>query len=56
MIITIDHTKYVTKTVRISTHNRQHIKQTPITAEDFLQYQATKHTKSDLLDAILDHI
>ena len=37
-------------------HNRQHIKSTPTTAQDFIHYQANKHTKTDPLDAILDHI
>ena len=46
----------VTTTGRIITCNRQHIKPTPITAEDFICYQARKHTKTDPLDAILDHI
>ena len=46
----------VTKTGRMIMHNRQHIKPTPITAEDFIHYQANKHTKTDPLDAILDHI
>ena len=46
----------VTKTGRIITHNRQHIKPTPITAENFLHNQVNKHTKTDPLDAILDHI
>ena len=34
----------------------QHIKPTTITAANFLHYQANKHTKTDLLDAILDHV
>ena len=46
----------VTNTGRIITHNRKHIKPTPITTADFLHYQANKHTKTDLLDAIFDHI
>ena len=46
----------VTTTGRIITCNRQHIKPTPITAEDYMCYQARKHTKTDPLDAILDHI
>ena len=46
----------VTKTGRIITCNRQHIRPTPITAENFLHNQANKHTRRDLLDAILDHI
>ena len=46
----------VTKTGRIITHNRQHIRPTPITAENFLHNQLSKHTKTDPLDAILDHI
>ena len=36
--------------------NRQHIKPTPITAEDYIHYQANKHVKTDPLDAILAHI
>ena len=46
----------VTKAGRIITCNRQHIKPTPITAADFLHYHGNKHTKTDPLDAILDHI
>ena len=46
----------VTTTGRIITCYRQHIKPTPITAEDYMHYQARKHTKTDPLDAILDHI
>ena len=46
----------VTTTGRIITCNRQHIKPTPITAENYMCYQARKHTKTDLLNAILDHI
>ena len=41
---------------RIITCNRQHIKPIPITVEDYMHYQARKHTKTDPLDAILDHI
>ena len=48
--------KQVTDTGRIITHNRQNIKPTPITAADFLHYQAYKHTKTDPLGAILDHV
>ena len=36
----------VTKTGRINTCNRQHMKPTPITAENFLRYQANRHTKN----------
>ena len=43
----------VTKTGRIITCNRQHIRPTPVTAEN---NQLNKHTKPDPLDAILDHI
>ena len=32
------------------------MKLTPITVEDFQHYKAKKHTKTDLLDAILDHM
>ena len=46
----------VTKTGRIITCNRQHIKPTPITAESFLHNQVSKHTKTDPLDTILDPI
>ena len=46
----------VTTTGRIITCKRQHIKPTPITAEDYMSYQARKHTKTDPLDATLDHI
>ena len=46
----------VTKTGRITTHKRQHIRPTPITAENYLCNQVNKHTKTDPLDAILDHI
>ena len=46
----------VTTTGRITTCNRQHIKPTPITAEDYMHYQARKHTNTDPLNAILDHI
>ena len=42
----------VTKTGRTIKCNRQHIKPTPITAENFLCNQLSKHTK----DAILGHI
>ena len=46
----------VTTTGRIITHNRQHIMPTRITAEDYMCYQARKHTKTEPLNAILDHI
>ena len=46
----------VPNTGRIITCNRQHIKPTPITAEDYIHYQANKHPKTDPLDAILNHI
>ena len=46
----------VTKTGRIIMCNRQHIKPTPITAENFLHNQANKHTNRGPLDTILDHI
>ena len=46
----------VTTTGRIITCKRQHIKPTPITAEDYMCYQARKHTKTDPLNDILDHI
>ena len=40
------------------THNRQHIRPMSITAEDYISYQAKKHTnkQTDPLDAILEHI
>ena len=41
---------------RVITHNRQYIKPTPITAEDYRHYKAMKHTKTDPLNAILDYI
>ena len=47
---------HVTTTGRIMTCNRQHIKPTPITAEDYTHYQARMHTKTDPHNAILDHI
>ena len=31
-------------------------KPTPISAEEYMWYQASKHTKTDPLNAILDHI
>ena len=46
----------VTTTGRIITCNRQHIKPTPITAEEYMCYQDRKHTKTDPLNVILDHI
>ena len=46
----------VTKTGRIITHNKQHIRPTPITAENFPCNQLSKHSKTDPLDTILDHI
>ena len=48
----------ITTTGRIVTCNRQHIKPTSITAEEYMCYQAGKHTnmQTDPLDAILDHI
>ena len=46
----------VTTTGRIITCKRQHIKPTPITAEDYMHYWARKHTKTGPLDVILDHI
>ena len=45
----------VTTTGRIITHNRKHIKPTPITAEDYICYQASNYTKTDPINAILDH-
>ena len=48
----------VTTAGRIITHNRQHIKPTSITADEYIHHQAKKHTnrQTDPLDAILDHI
>ena len=46
----------ISTTGRIITCNRQHIKPTPITMEDYMCYQARKHTKTNPLIAILDHI
>ena len=48
----------VTTASKIITCNRQHIKATTIAAEDYMHYQARKHTitQTDPLDAILDHI
>ena len=46
----------VITTGRIITCNRQHIKPTPVTAEDYMHYLDSIHTKSDPLNAILDHI
>ena len=46
----------VTKTGRIITPNRQHIRPTHITAENLLCNQVNKHTKADPLDDTLDHI
>ena len=48
----------VTKMGRIITCNRQHIKLTSITADEYIHHQAKKHTnrQTDPLDAILDHI
>ena len=46
----------VTTTGRIITCNRQQIKPTPITTENFIHNQANKQTKKDPPDAILDHI
>ena len=46
----------VTSTGRIITHNRQYIKPTPITTEDYMHYQVMKHTRTDQLDAFLNHI
>ena len=47
---------HVTKTGRIITHSRQHIRPTPITVGNSLHNQVNKHTKPDPLDGILDHI
>ena len=46
----------VTNTGRIIMCKRQHIKPTPITTEDYIDYQANKHAKTDPLDAICDSI
>ena len=42
----------VTNTGRIITCNRQHIKPAPITAEEYMWYQASKHTKTHPPNAI----
>ena len=46
----------VTNTGRKIMCNSQHITPTPITAEDYMHYQTSKHIKTDPLDAILYHI
>ena len=38
------YTIQITTTGRRITHNRQHVRLTPITADDYIQYQATKQT------------
>ena len=50
------HQIQVTTTGRIITCKKQYIRPTPITTEDYMCYQARKHTTTDSLDAILDHI
>ena len=52
------YTLQVTTTGRRNTHNRQHIRPTSITADDYICYQATKHAnrQANPLDAILKHI
>ena len=52
-----DHGKYASsKTGRIITHNRWHIKPTPISAEHYLCSQLNKHTKTDPIHTILGHL
>ena len=46
----------ITKTRRIITSNRQHIRLTPISAEYYLCNELNKHTKTDPLDTILGHL
>ena len=48
----------VTTTGRIITCNRQQIKPTSITAEEYIHYQSRKHTniQTDPLDTIMNHI
>ena len=43
----------ITKTGRLVTQNRQHIKPTWISAEQYFCEQLQKHTKTDLLEKIL---
>ena len=52
------YTIQITTTGRRITHNRQHIRPTSITADEYICYQATKHAnrQTDPLDAILEHI
>ena len=47
----------VTTTGIIITHNRQHLRPTPITAENYMCFKTKKYTKkTDPLNANLDHI
>ena len=46
----------ITKTGRIITGNRQHIKPAPLYVEHYLCSQLNKHTKIDPLNTILDHL
>ena len=46
----------ITKTGKIITHNRWHIKPTPISAEHYLHGQLSKHAKTDPLNTILGHL
>ena len=48
----------ITTTFRRITCNRQHIRPTSITADDYICCKATKHAngQTDPLDAILEHI
>ena len=52
------YTVQVTTTGRRIICNRQHIRSTSTTADEYICYQATKHAnrQTDPLDAILEHI
>ena len=47
---------HITKTGRLVTQNRQHIKPTQISAEQYLHEQLQKHTKVDPLENILTQL
>ena len=44
----------ITKSDRLVTQNRQHIKQTPISAEQYLWDKLHKHIRTDPLESILN--
>ena len=46
----------ITKTGKIITHNRRHLKPTPISAEHYLHNQLIQHTRTDPLNAIPEHL